>query len=155
MKVRKECGERSPRSRLCRASPPLGKGAMGTGVRIATASLRTGFAMTYTRSAVVIGGGGVRARRPTERLQVVRQSGRTEASVPTERLHEVRWAGRCRHRPLRRVTGSAVGRADTGSSAPTKMCCRGGVLPRPREGQSPSPTHSLLRNTAKKETPGR
>ena len=111
MKVRKECGERSPRSRLCRASPPLGKGAMGTGVRIATASLRTGFAMTYTRSAVVIGG-GVRARRPTERLQVVRQSGRTEASVPTERLHEVRWAGRCRHRPLRRVASSAVGRAD-------------------------------------------
>ena len=27
-------------------------------------------------------------------------------------LHEVRWAGRCRHRPLRRVASSAVGRAD-------------------------------------------
>ena len=50
-------------------------------------------------------------------------------------LQEVRWGGR------------------TEASAPTKMCCRGGVLPRPREGQSPSPTHSLLRNTAKKETP--
>ena len=42
-----------PQSRLCRASPPLGKGAMGTGVRIATASVRTGFAMTgFTRNAV-------------------------------------------------------------------------------------------------------
>lgn len=47
---------------------------------------------------------------------------------------EVRWGGR------------------TEASAPTKMCCRGGVLPRPR-GQSPSPMHSLLRNTVKKETP--
>ena len=46
-------------------------------------------------------------------------------------LQEVRWGGR------------------TEASAPTKMCCRGGVLPRPR-GQSPSPTHSLLRTTAKK-----
>ena len=45
---------------------------------------------------------------------------------------EVRWGGR------------------TEASAPTKMCCRGEVLPRPREGQSPSPTHSSLRNTAKK-----
>ena len=27
--------------------PPLGKGAMGTGVRIATTSLRTGLAMTH------------------------------------------------------------------------------------------------------------
>ena len=59
-------------------------GAAGMRI-IATASVRTGFAMTYyTRSAVVIGG-GVRARRPTERLQEVRQSGRTEASAPTER----------------------------------------------------------------------
>ena len=56
----------------------------GRGERIATASVRTGFAMTYyTRSAVVIGG-GVRARRPAERLQEVRQSGRTEASAPTK-----------------------------------------------------------------------
>ena len=51
-------------------------------------------------------------------------------------LQEVWWGGR------------------TEASAPTKMCCRGGVLPRPREGQSPSPTRSLLRSTAKKETPG-
>lgn len=47
---------------------------------------------------------------------------------------EVRWGGR------------------TEASAPTKMGCRGGVLPRPRR-QSPSPMHSLLRNTVKKETP--
>ena len=34
--------------------PPLGKGAEGTGVRIATASVRTGFAMTgsFTWGAV-------------------------------------------------------------------------------------------------------
>ena len=155
MKVRKECGERSPRSRLCRASPPFRQGGHGDGG--ADCHSQCAHCLRNDRVYKKCGertGGGVRAPRPTERLQVVRQSGRTEASAPTERLHEVRWAGRCRHRPLRRVTGSAVGRADTGSSAPTKMCCRGGVLPRPREGQSPSPTHSLLRNTAKKETPG-
>ena len=37
---------RIPQSRLRRASPPLGKGAKGDGGRIATASVRTGFAMT-------------------------------------------------------------------------------------------------------------
>ena len=43
----REYGERIPQSRLRHASPPLGKGAEGTGMRIATAGVRTGFAMTW------------------------------------------------------------------------------------------------------------
>ena len=137
MKVLQEVRGKNPPVTASPCQPPLGKGAMGTGVRIATTSLRTGLAMTpFTRGAV--------QHRRADR--VVRPYGAIRGVVRDR-------VGRPQGSPLRRVAGSAVGRADTGSSAPTKMCCRGGVLPRPR-GQSPSPTRSLLRNTAKKETPG-
>ena len=42
-------GERNPPVTASPCQPPLGKGAMGTGVRIATTSVRTGFAMTHYR----------------------------------------------------------------------------------------------------------
>ena len=66
-------GERNPPVTALPCQPPLGKGAWGRGTRIATASVRTGFAMT-----------GV--------LQGVRWGidGRTEASAPTEGLQGVR-----------------------------------------------------------------
>ena len=40
---------RNPPVTASPCQPPLGKGAMGTGVRIATASVRTGLAMTLRR----------------------------------------------------------------------------------------------------------
>ena len=47
-----------------------------TGVRIATASLRTGFAMTrFLRGGAAVFGGGVRAPRPTDVLQGVQRGG--------------------------------------------------------------------------------
>ena len=81
-------GERNPPVTALPCQPPLGKGAEGTGVRIATASVRTGFAMTHcmkcdtslggrpqgsplqsvTRSAT---GGPMWASSPTKMLQVV------------------------------------------------------------------------------------
>ncbi len=151
----KRCGEVwNPPVTASPCQPPLGKGAMGTGVRIATTSLRTGLAMTpFTRGAVqhrradrgvrpygwgawaaVRGRAGRPGGRPLRKRYKgcsARQAGDRKGR-PYGGLQEVRWVGR------------------TEASAPTKMCCRGGVLPRPREGQSPSPTHSLLRNTAKK-----
>ena len=39
-------GERNPPVTALPCQPPLGKGAWGRGMRIATASVRTGFAMT-------------------------------------------------------------------------------------------------------------
>ena len=98
----KRYGEvRNPPVTASPCQPPLGKGAEGTGERIATAGLRTGLAMTrfFARGAM---GGPSRTPAPTEGLQEVQWAGdrkgrpygvlqevpcgRTEASAPTEAL---------------------------------------------------------------------
>ena len=114
MKALQEVRGKNPPVTASPCQPPLGKGAMGTGVRIATTSLRTVLAMT-----VFFARGAVRGRRRGEGTppygEVASSAvGRTETSAPTERLHEVRWAGRCGHRPLRRGYMKCGGRADVG-----------------------------------------
>ena len=66
-------------------------------MRIATASLRTGLAMT-----VFLQGAGARP------------GGRTGASGPTEALQEVQWAGDRKGRPYGGLQEGAVRRADVG-----------------------------------------
>ena len=64
-------GEKNPPVTASPCQPPLGKGAMGTGVRIATASVRTGLAMTL----VFHGGavcGGAHGPRPTRVFAILR-----------------------------------------------------------------------------------
>ena len=80
-------GERNPPVTALPCQPPLGKGAKGTGERIATASVYTGFAMTgsFTWGAV---GGTMWASSPT---------GGTGGTM----------GGRPQGSPLRRVTRSA------------------------------------------------
>ena len=67
--LRKRCkgcdAVRNPPGTASPCQPPLGKGALGTGIRIATASVRTGLAMTL----VFHGGavcGGAHGPRPTD-----------------------------------------------------------------------------------------
>ena len=74
--------EKNPPVTASPCQPPLGKGAEGTGVRIATASLRTGLAMTggFTRGAVQRGVGDA---APYGCI-IDGAVGRTEASTPTE-----------------------------------------------------------------------
>ena len=48
----KECGKRIPQSRLRRARPALGKGAEGTGVRIATGAVRPRNDIAFARGTV-------------------------------------------------------------------------------------------------------
>ena len=61
----KECGaEMYPPVTASPCQPPLGKGAEGTGGRIATASLRTGLAMTGGVTWGVVCG-GTHGSRPT------------------------------------------------------------------------------------------
>ena len=57
---------RNPPVTASPCQPPLGKGAEGTGVRIATASVRTGLAMTHFTRGAVVNGGGLRAARLTD-----------------------------------------------------------------------------------------
>ena len=70
--VYKECDAvRNPPVTASPCQPPLGKGAIGTGVRIATASVRTGLAMTL----VFHGGavcGGAHGPRPTRVFAILR-----------------------------------------------------------------------------------
>ena len=77
---------------------PLGKGAKGTGVRIATASVRTGFAMTrfFARNAV-------QGRRADRGIR------------PYGRIQGVQWAGDRKGRPCGSVTWSAWRRDDVRS----------------------------------------
>ena len=73
--------------------PPIRQGRpRGRGVRIATASVRTGFAMTrfFTRGAVQVRAGRCRHRPLRKRNK--RCNGRATARVaPTKALQEVRW----------------------------------------------------------------
>ena len=95
------CGGRNPPVTASPCQPPLGKGAEGTGVRIATASVRTGFAMTGFY-------GGCRGM----------SGGRTEASAPTDDK-KCGKTGRRGRRPLRRGCKRCGGRA-TARVAPTE-----------------------------------
>ena len=91
---------------------------LGPGVRIATASVRTGFAMTgsFTWGAVC---GGTHGSRPTGHFVGQgpcalpgiqhKTGGRTEASAPTESYKKCDGAGRCGHRPLRKRILRCVG----------------------------------------------
>ena len=77
---------RNPPVTALPCQPPLGKGAKGTGVRIATASVRTGFAMTdFCKECGARPAGG--QRRPPLRTD-------TRGAVQG-------WAGRPGGRPLR------------------------------------------------------
>ena len=81
---------RNPPVTASPCQPPLGKGAEGTGVRIATASVRTGFAMTWFFVGCGARPGGSSGRpTPTEAQQGVRGSGTMWASSPTKMLQVV------------------------------------------------------------------
>ena len=86
---------------FCVAWRVKGGGLWGRGLRIATASVRTGLAMTGFPWSVVHG------RRATARV------------APTEGCKKCGGAGRCRHRPLRKHYKGCNGRA-TARVAPTK-----------------------------------
>ena len=102
------------------SAAPLGKGAEGTGVRIATAGVRTGFAMTwfFARGAVR-GRVGDRKGRPYGGLQGVQWLSDGRGRTPPLRSDKRCGAwpgGRPQGSPLRRVTRGAVQhrRADRG-----------------------------------------
>ena len=79
---------RNPPVTASPCQPPLGKGAKGTGVRIATASVRTGFAMT----GFFIGGAVQdRAGRPGGRPLRMRCKGRGTAGRCGERTERCQW----------------------------------------------------------------
>ncbi len=101
-------GKTNPPVTASPCQPPLGKGAEGAGVRIATTSLRTGLAMT-----------GLCKRCGTN------PGGRTEASAPTEVQQEVPWAGDRKGRPYGSMQGMR-----RGGALPLPA---GGVDPRPYE----------------------
>ena len=97
-------GERNSPGTASPCQPPLGKGAMGTGVRIATGALRPRndtfykgcgvrrgtWAPPYKGLCNIAGG----QRRPPLRKRNKRCNGRATARVaPTEALQEVRWGG--------------------------------------------------------------
>ena len=84
---------------------------MGTGVRIATASVRTGLAMTLRRKC-----GGAAGHMGPALQGPLQYCGRTGASAPTEALQGVQWAGDRKGRPYGSVTRSvtSIGRADVG-----------------------------------------
>ena len=90
---------RNPPVTALPCQPPLGKGAKGTGVRIATASVRTGFAMTdFCKEC----NGRATARvAPTEALQGVRWRRRPQGSPLRKRNMECVEAGRCGERTER------------------------------------------------------
>ena len=91
---------RNPPVTALPCQPPLGKGAKGTGVRIATASVRTGFAMTgFCKECGTRPAGG--QRRPPLRTD-------TRGAVQGGRV--VREAD-----PYGCVARNAVGRDDVGS----------------------------------------
>ena len=105
----KRCGEVwNPPVTASPCQPPLGKGAEGTGKRIATASVRTGLAMTGCKRCGRAGGVEPRPYGGQEDL-CKPGVGRTEASAPTEGCKKCGGAGRCRHRPLRWAARGAVG----------------------------------------------
>ena len=114
--VYKECDAvRNPPVTASPCQPPLGKGAMGTGVRIATASVRTGLAMTLVFHGGAVCGGAY-GPRPTRVFAILRadrgvrpygsatrgaMGGRPQGSPLRKRYKKCGGAGRCRHRPLR------------------------------------------------------
>ena len=125
----KRCGvKRNPPVTASPCQPPLGKGAEGTGGRIATASLRTGLAMTggFTWGAVDARAGGQGASAPTEMSEHLRRAACPHAAVmvrwltggglraarPTEAYFAVRRGGALplpyapQGSPLRRVASS-------------------------------------------------
>ena len=106
----KECGaEMYPPVTASPCQPPLGKGAIRTGVRIATTSLRTGLAMTHYKECGALSAGGQRrpplrvhywwcvgeglcpSRRARQYPSVGWHDGGQEKPAPTGGLQEVRW----------------------------------------------------------------
>ena len=101
----KECDTvRNPPVTASPCQPPLGKGAMGTGIRIATGSVRTGLAMTGFPWSVVHGRRATARVAPTEGYKECLAGGRTGASAPTDALQEVQWAGDRKGRPYEVLT---------------------------------------------------
>ena len=114
----KRCGAgRNPPVTASPCQPPLGKGARGTGGRIATASVRTGFAMTVFCMECGAWQAGDREGRPYGELQGVPCSGRGRTPPLRRGYKECDGAGRCGHRPLRMRYKGCNGRTE--ASAPT------------------------------------
>ena len=94
---------RNPPGTALPCQPPLGKGAKGTGVRIATAVNRSLVRndTVFARSAVQGRLGRTEASTPTEGYKEC--NGRATARVaPTEALQGAWWGGRLRGSPLRK-----------------------------------------------------
>ena len=114
MKALQEVRGKNPSVTASPCQPPLGKEAMGTGVRIATTSLRTGLAMTpFTRGAVQHRRAD-RVVRPYGAIRgVVRDRvGRPQGSPLGKRYKgcSARQAGDRKGRPYGGFTKGAVGR---------------------------------------------
>ena len=125
-------GERNPPVTASPCQPPLGKGAEGTGVRIATASVRTGFAMTHCMKCGTSLGG----RPQGSPLQSVTRSamgGPMWASAPTKMLQVV-WckSGRRDYKRCGKTgrRGNQFASSATGGASPI-FPPAGGVEPRP------------------------
>ena len=115
MKALQEVRGKNPPVTASPCQPPLGKGAMGTGVRIATASVRTGLAMTL----VFHGGavcGGAHGPRPTKAFARI-AGGQGRSPLCKARRCEQARTGGVEPRPYGSVTRSvtSTGRADVGS----------------------------------------
>ena len=120
----KECdAERNPPVTASPCQPPLGKGAMGTGVRIATASVRTGLAMTlaFHEGAVCGGAHGPRPTRAFARIAGGQGRSPLRRCVTKKCVGEGLCPSRGRGRtpPLRKRNKRCNGRA-TARVAPTK-----------------------------------
>ena len=113
---------RNPSVTALPCQPPLGKGAKGTGVRIATASVRTGFAMTRFLQGVRYKAGG-----------------RTEASAPTEGNKKPCGAGRRGRRPLRMGRGVRIATASVRTGFAMTLYSKCGVSPERRAGRGVHP----------------
>ena len=108
---------RNPPVTALPCQPPLGKGAKGTGVRIATASdIGHWFAMTrFLQGVRYKAGSGGQRRPPLRRGTRSAMGGRPQGSPLRKRCKERGGAGDCEGRPCGSVTWSAWRRGDVGS----------------------------------------
>ncbi len=156
----KRCGvKRNPPVTASPCQPPLGKGGLGTGERIATASVRTGFAMTGSFTWGVV---DARAGKSAKRRQWRMQRGDFEevprlaaTTVAGNRLAR-RWARE--PRPYEVTRGAVQVRAGRPGGRPLRKrilwCVGEGLCPSRGRGRTPPLRKRYMRCGADKGRPG-